>query len=113
MHEVSLATALLDLVQAQARAAGATRVTRLVLEIGLLSHADPHALRFAFRAASGGTLAEGAVLEIRQPAATTYCLDCEASVTLHARDAPCPNCGGTKLLPQGGDALRLKEMEVV
>jgi hydrogenase nickel incorporation protein HypA/HybF len=84
-----------------------------VLEIGVLSHVDPHALRFAVEAAARGGLAEGAVLEIHQPAGTTYCLDCQAPVTLLSRDAACPRCGGTTLLAQGGDEMRLKEMEVV
>jgi hydrogenase nickel incorporation protein HypA/HybF len=113
MHEVSLATALLDIVRAQAAAAGARRVTRLVLEIGVLSHVDPHALRFAFEAVACGSPAEGAALEIDQVAATTYCPDCEASVTLLSRDACCPRCGGATLLPQGGDEMRLKQMEVL
>lgn len=113
MHEVALATALLDIVQTRARAAGASRVTRLVLEIGVLSHADPHALRLAFEAASSGGPANGAVLEIRQTAGTTYCLDCEAPVTVRTRDASCPRCGGTSLLARGGDEMRLKEMEIV
>ena len=113
MHEVSLAMALMDLVCAQATAAGASRVTRLVLEIGVLSHVDAHALRFAFDSAASGSPADGAVLEIRQIVGTTYCLDCEASVTIITRDAPCPRCGGVKLLAQGGDEMRLKEMEVV
>ena len=53
------------------------------------------------------------MLEIRQTVGTTYCLDCEASVTVLTRDASCPRCGGAKLLAQGGDEMRLKEMEVV
>ena len=113
MHELSLAMALMDLVRTQAAASGATRVTRLVLEIGALSHADPHALRFAIGAAAEGGPAEGAIVEIRRTAATAYCLDCEAPVSILTHGAPCPRCGGTKLLPRGGDEMRLKEMEVV
>jgi hydrogenase nickel incorporation protein HypA/HybF len=113
MHEVSLATALINLVHEQAAAARARRVTRLVLEIGTLSHVDAHALRFAVDAAALGGPAEGATLEIREPAGTAYCLDCETSVEIVARATPCPRCGGAKLLVQGGDEMRLKEMEVV
>jgi hydrogenase nickel incorporation protein HypA/HybF len=113
MHEISLATALIKLVHEQAAAARARRVTRLVLEIGTLSHVDTHALRFAVDAAALGGLAEGATLEIQEPEGTAYCLDCEASVAIAARGAACPRCGGVKLLAQGGDEMRLKEMEVV
>jgi hydrogenase nickel incorporation protein HypA/HybF len=113
MHEISLATALISLVHEQAAAARARRVTRLVLEIGTLSHVDAHALRFAVDAAALGGPAEGATLEIQEPEGTAYCLDCETSVAISARGAPCPRCGGVKLLVQGGDEMRLKEMEVV
>jgi hydrogenase nickel incorporation protein HypA/HybF len=113
MHEVSLATALISLVNEQAAAARANRVTRLVVEIGALSHVDPHALRFAVDAAAAGSVAEGATLQIDEPQGTAYCLDCEASVPIAARGEPCPRCGGGKLLVQGGDEMRLKEMEVV
>lgn len=113
MHEMSLATAVIDLVHEQAAKARARRVTRLVLEIGALSHVDAHALRFAVDAAALGGLAEGATLEILEPAGTAYCLDCEGSVAISMRGAMCPRCGGAKLLVQGGDEMRLKEMEVV
>ena len=113
MHEVSLATALIELVREQAAAAKARRVTRLVLEIGALSHVDAHALRFAIDAAAAGGPAEGAVLEVLEREGVAYCLDCENSVTISTRDASCPRCSGVKLLVQGGDEMRLKEMEVV
>jgi hydrogenase nickel incorporation protein HypA/HybF len=113
MHEVALALALIDLVREQAATAGASRVTRLVLEIGALSHVDTHALRFAVEAAARGGPAEGAVLEVLELGGAAYCLDCESSVAISMRGAPCPHCGGAKLLVRGGDEMRLKEMEVV
>jgi hydrogenase nickel incorporation protein HypA/HybF len=113
MHEVAIATALIDIVAQQAAAAQARRVTRLVLEIGALSHVDTHALRFAVDAAARGGPAEGAVLDIRESSGIAYCLDCEASVTIAVRGDVCPDCGSAKLLVQGGDEMRLKEMEVV
>ena len=112
MHEVSLATALINLVHELAAAARAPRHP-LVVEIGALSHVDPHALRFAVDAAALGGVAEGAALGIEEPEGVAYCLDCETSVPISARGEPCPRCGGAKLLVQGGDEMRLKEMEVV
>jgi hydrogenase nickel incorporation protein HypA/HybF len=112
MHEVALAAALLNIVAEQAAAAKARRVTKLVLEIGALSHVDTHALSFAVEAAARGGPAEGAALDIRETPGSAYCLDCESPVLIAARGAACPACGGVKLLVQGGDEMRLKEMEV-
>ncbi len=113
MHEVAIAAALMELVRDELAAARASRVTRLVLEIGALSHVDAHALRFAIAAAARGGFAEDAEVDIREPAGTAYCIDCETSVTIAARGAPCPLCDGAKLLVQTGEDMRLKEMEVV
>ncbi len=112
MHEVALAAALLDIVAEQATATKACRVTRLVLEIGALSHVDAHALSFAVETAARGGPADGAALEIRETPGAAYCLDCEAPVSIAARGAACPACGGVKLIVQGGEEMRLKEMEV-
>lgn len=113
MHEMAITTALLELIREQLVANGAERASRVVVDIGLLSHVDPHALRFAFDAISRGGPADGAELVIRQPAGRAWCLDCDAGVAVTTRDGLCPRCGGAKLLAQGGDELRLVELEVV
>ncbi len=86
---------------------------RMVVRFTMVQIFDPHALRFAVDAAALGGPAEGATLEILEPEGTAYCLDCESSVAVSTRGALCPSCGGAKLLIQGGDEMRLKEMEVV
>lgn len=112
MHEVALANSLAELVAEEVARNGGTRATKLVLEIGTLSHVDRHALLFAFDSAARGGPAEGAEIEVREPPGTAYCLDCETTVTIAARGEACPACDGVKLLVQGGDEMRLKEMEI-
>lgn len=113
MHEMAMATALLDLIREQLAANSAERVSRVVLEVGALSHVDPHALRFAFDAVSRGGPVDGAEVVIHEPAGSAWCLDCETPVAVTTRDGLCPRCGGAKLLARGGDELRLVELEVV
>ena len=55
----------LDLALEQAQAAGAQRLLRVRLRIGALSGVVPEALTFAFEALTPGTLAEGAVRDLR------------------------------------------------
>ena len=114
MHEVSLANALIELVREQAVAAKASRVTRLVLEIGALSHVDAHALRFAVDVAARGGPGRGR-RDRNSGAARAPPIASTAKPRWRsqraARRVPC--CGGVKLLVQGGDEMRLKEMEVV
>ena len=76
MHELGIAESALEVALAQATAAGATRVLRMVIRVGALSGVDPEALRFAFTAILPGTPAEGAAVQIDSVAAVAYCPDC-------------------------------------
>ena len=113
MHELSLCQELARMIAERAAADGFTRVRRVVLEVGALSHVMPEALAFGFDVATQGGPAEGAVLELLRPPGTAWCADCAVQVGLATRGDGCPRCGGHKLLVTGGDELRLKELEVV
>ena len=63
MHELALMD---DLVTAVAAEVGDARVVAVRLEVGCLSAALPHALRFCFDVAARGTALEGAALEIEE-----------------------------------------------
>lgn len=112
MHEMSLCESLLDLLKSEAETSHFDRVTRITLEIGPLSSVEPEALRFGFDVVMRGTLADGAKLDIVMPPAQARCLACFELVTVTSRLDPCPRCGGTELQISGGDALRIKELEV-
>lgn len=113
MHEAAICMSLLDLIGEQARRETFSRVRRVVVEVGAMSHVEPEALAFAFSAASPGGVCDGAELEIRRAPASAYCMRCEAIVAISAPGGVCPQCGGGQLMPQGGDELKLKELEVV
>lgn len=112
MHEMSLTESLLRLIEEQAAAQHFARVTAVRLEIGCLSHADPEAMAFCFDAAARGTLAEGARLEILRTPGRAWCMACAKPMPIAERFDPCPECGGHQLQVTGGDALRLRELEV-
>lgn len=113
MHETSVCQGIIDIVAAAQKRHGFARVTRLRLEIGTLSTVDPHALRQAFAPVAAGTVAEGAILEIDEPAGQAWCMTCGKSVTLVSRGLPCPDCSGWQLMVQSGEEMRVKDMEVV
>ena len=62
MHERALMDDLMREIEAVARADGATRVTKVEVRLGALSHFTPEHFREHFVDASRGTLAEGAVV---------------------------------------------------
>lgn len=63
MHERALMTDLMREIEGVAHADGATRVTRVSVRLGALSHFTEEHFREHFVDASCGTLAEGAVVE--------------------------------------------------
>ncbi len=107
MHELAIATAVVD--ACAERAAGA-RVLRVCVEIGQLSAVLPDALRFCFEVCAQDTAIEGAELEITEVPGRARCDACGEVVAL-AVPWGCCGCGGMLRIIAGKE-LRVKEMEV-
>ena len=113
MHEMSLCEGIREVVEAQAAAHGVTRVKAIRLEIGRFAGVEKPALAFAFDVVMRGGVAEGARLEMIDLPGVAMCYDCAREVEIDDRLAPCPECGGARLMPVAGDEMRIKDMEVV
>lgn len=109
---MSLAMAVLQIVEDAAREQRFQRVRRVFVEIGELSAVEPEAMRFCFDAVVRGTLADGALLEVIAVAGEGLCFNCHQTVPLTARYDPCPACGGHPVKATGGTEMRVKELEV-
>lgn len=112
MHEMSLAEGIRTIIQDQARQHAFTRVTVLRLEIGRFAGVEKPALEFAFDVVMRGSPAEGARLEMIDLPGRALCYDCMTTVQIAGRLDPCPLCGGGRLIPEGGDEMRIRNMEV-
>lgn len=112
MHEMSLCLNMMDLIEEHAHKHHARRVTAVWLEVGALSCIEEHALRFGFEVACRSTVAEGCRLWLDYKLAPAWCWDCCVSVEVDRHDAACPQCGGHALKIDGGDSLRITQMEV-
>ncbi len=112
MHEMSLCESIVQILEEQAREQQFARVRRVVLEIGALSAVDTRALRFCFDAVTERTLAAGAALDIHELPGLAWCLPCGAQVEVAQRHDACPRCGGHQTVVQGGEDMRIKELEV-
>jgi hydrogenase nickel incorporation protein HypA/HybF len=113
MHEMSLCEGILDSLRAESARSGFDRVLKVRLEIGRFACVEPDALRFGFDVVTRGSLAEGAALEIDRPPGRALCFDCGRDVELNERLDPCPACGGARLVPTGGDEMRIRDLEVI
>ncbi|GAB4258341.1 MAG: hydrogenase maturation nickel metallochaperone HypA [Pararhodobacter sp.] len=113
MHEMSLCEGIRQVIEEQARANGVTRVRRVRLEIGRFAGVEKPALEFAFDVVMRGSVAEGAELVMLDLPGRALCYDCGKDVEIAHRLDPCPDCGSGRLMPTGGDEMRIKDLEVV
>lgn len=112
MHEMSLAESVLQIIEQSGREQGFSRVKTVWLEIGQLACVEPEAMRFCFDEVMRGSIADQAVLEIIEVAGQGRCERCACSVSLAALYEACPYCGDYSVRVTGGDAMRVRELEV-
>lgn len=112
MHEISLMQQALEMVQARATAAGATRVTSVVIRVGPFSGVVPDALQFAFEGLTPGTLAQGATLRIEDAPATGHCAGCGGVFATTDVVGNCPVCDSPAVDRRGGMEFELTAIEV-
>lgn len=111
MHEMSLCEGIRTVLEDQARTHGVQKITRVRVEIGKFAGVEKPALEFAFDVVMRGSVADGAVLEMLDLPGKAMCFDCAKEVEIEDRLQPCPICGGGKLMPTGGDEMRVKDLE--
>jgi len=113
MHEMSLCEGIRDVLMDQARAHAIRKITKVRLEIGRFAGVEKPAMEFAFDVVMRGSPAEGCALEMIDLPGRATCFDCGAEVEIENRLDPCPNCGSGKLMPTGGDEMRIKDLEAI
>ena len=112
MHEYSIARALLDTVEKEARARGAKRVRRLRVKIGELSGVEADLLAAAYEVCRDGSICAGADLEIRTVETRWECPQCRRALP-EGGILTCAACGTAARLAQGDEILlQTIEMEV-
>lgn len=112
MHEMSLAESVLQIIEEAASIQGFTKVKTVWLEIGQLACVEKEAMRFCFDAVTRDSVANRARLEIIETAGQGWCDTCACAVPLAALYEACPKCGSYALRVTGGDAMRVRELEV-
>lgn len=112
MHEMSLCEGVLSVIEEQAALQHYTRVKTVYLEVGALAGVELDALRFGFEVVMKDSIAAEARLEIVEIPGRAWCMQCMKKVPVQQRFDACPECGGYQLQVNGGEELRIKELEV-
>lgn len=92
MHEFAVTEGLLEIVQAEARKAGAARVDEVYVTIGEMSTFVDRSIEFYFSELSRGTLAEGARLVFNRVEARAHCDLCSVTFRPESTFIVCPRC---------------------
>jgi len=109
MHEFGITQ---NIVAIATNHAQNTPITRVTLEIGVLSAVMAEAIHFCFDVCTQGTLLDGAKLDIIEIPGRARCQDCGAETPINQPFGICPNCDSPHLTIIAGEELRIKELEV-
>ncbi len=111
MHELSLAEAILNSVENEARRHRARAVSSVRLRVGRLSGVDRRSLSFCLEAISAGTVMEGARIDVGEVGPELVCGECGRFPVERPKALVCPKCGAPAELSPGTD-LFIEEMEL-
>jgi hydrogenase nickel incorporation protein HypA/HybF len=108
MHELSIASALLEKVLDEAKKRGGGRVTDITLRIGAMSHILPESLEFAFEALAKAGPAESARFRIERPALMLRCRACGWEGESSHATFLCTRCRSGDVEIRAGNELTLE-----
>ncbi len=111
MHEFSIISALLDLVEDDVRKHNAKSVTKITVKIGALSGVVIELFDEAFHTCKRGSIAENADLKILRQEIEIQCL-CGYSGGIVKRKFICPECGGKDIRVTDGEEIILQRLEL-
>ena len=112
MHELSIASSLMDLCLETALKNNAVSIKRIKIKVGKMSGVMPHFLQSAFEAVQKNTIAENAVLEIVEEEIEIQCKGCGQKTKMETYAFICPACGSPELEILSGNDLQLLDMDI-
>ena len=110
MHEYSIASSLLSMVEEHAEKRGAKRVLSVRVDVGELSGVEVELLETAWSLVRERSACEGVPLHVTRVEAVWTCRECGAAIE-RGRLLACAACGGPARL-QTGDELLLGRIEM-
>ncbi len=105
MHELSIATEIIDIVEKEAARLHLNRIGEISLKIGALTGVNPDALLFALEASTIGTPLEKARVNIETVPIRGSCRSCGREFVLDEYVFICSHCGSGDLHVTSGEEL--------
>ena len=112
MHELSIASAILDRAKAASEENGGARVTKVGLRIGEISGVEADALTFGIEALSKDTPLQGVILDVELCKRKQRCTACATEFEPEGFQATCPSCHGDDSVCIAGKELDVMFFEL-
>lgn len=112
MHEYSVVQALLEQIEGVAKENDATKVTKIVTKIGIMSGIEGHLLELAFNTFKEKTICDGAEFVMNLQPLVIECLDCGQTSELEKIHYCCQKCESTNVKVVDGEDMFLMSLEM-
>ncbi len=113
MHELSIATSIVEIAREEVAAAGGGRVVAVTVRVGRLASVHEVALRSAFEVATADTPLAGAELRVVVVPVTIRCASCDGERELAGIGSlACPTCGRPSGDIRAGNELEVESIEI-
>jgi len=111
MHELGIATEIINIVQHEMIKRHLDKIKTIGLRIGALSGVDPEALTFGFQAATMDTPLTGTELAIEHIPVQGSCKSCDKEFEVKDFIFICPHCDSRDIQIMHGEELDISYLE--
>ena len=112
MHEYSMVQSLIDSCKKHVKENDATKVTKIVVKIGVLSGVEPYLLQSAFEMFKIDTICHEANLVLNIQKMKIRCNNCNCEQELDKNEFICPKCASYSLKVLDGEEMYLMSLEL-
>ncbi|WP_297440197.1 hydrogenase maturation nickel metallochaperone HypA [Sulfurimonas sp.] len=112
MHEYSIVQALLEQIENTAKENDATKVTKIITKIGVMSGIEIHLLEVAFNTFKERTICDGAEFIINVQPITIECHSCGEISELEKIEYCCQKCQSVDIKVIDGEDMYLMSLEM-
>ena len=112
MHEYSIVQSLIESCDEHAKENSASKITKVVVKIGVLSGVEPHLLSEAYEMFKLGTICNDATLVLNIQKVKILCNSCKIQRELKKNEFVCPECGSFDLSVLDGEDMYLMSLEL-
>ncbi|MEA1983981.1 MAG: hydrogenase maturation nickel metallochaperone HypA [Campylobacterota bacterium] len=112
MHEYSVVQALMEKIEGIAQENEATKVTKVVTKIGVMSGIEAHLLELAFNTFKEETICDEAEFVMTLQQLTIECNECGETSELEKIHYCCPKCDSTDIKVVDGEEMFLMSLEM-